>query len=294
MALKVLPGPKLSERTTLRLGGRVQGEIVVTSPEDAAGLDHALPKVASRALMLGWGSNLLAADRDLDLALVTLPGAMSPEVVRREGDAAIVRIGGGFLLPKLINWAGAHGLSGLENLTGIPGSVGGAVAMNAGSYGTQTADVLERVRVWSADGGVTWLAPDQWKAGYRSFTPVGPSIPWLVLEAEYRLASGASQAIAQACREVMAKKKATQPVNAATCGCAFKNPEGDSAGRMLDLCGFKGKSVGGMAFSTLHANFLVNLGAGTSDAALELLARAREAVKSRFGVELELEVRTIA
>ena len=294
MALKVLPGPKLSERTTLRLGGRVQGEIVVTSPEDAAGLDDALQKIASRSLMLGWGSNLLAADHDLDLAVVTQPGSDLPRVVRQKGETSVARVSGGHMLPKLINWAGAQGLSGLENLTGIPGTVGGAVAMNAGSFGAQTADLLDRVLVWSAGRGVEWLSPGQWLAGYRSFAPTGFCEPWLALAAEYRLVAGDPRAIAQACREVMAKKKAAQPVNAATCGCAFKNPEGDSAGRLLDVCGFKGKSVGGMAFSTLHANFLVNLGGGTSGAALELLSLAREAVKARFGVELELEVRTVA
>lgn len=299
MAIKVLPGPKFSERTTLRLGGLAQAEILLESPGDAGELARELRRHASKPFVLGWGSNLLAVDGDLDLAVMSLaPG--EPTLVEQPaccvgqaGEQMTVRAGGGLMLPKLVNWAAKLGLSGLEGLAGIPGTVGGAVAMNAGSYGRETADVLARVRIWDAAGGLRWIGPAQWKAQYRSFVPMGCAAPWLVLEAELVLTVATPETVRAAIDANLAKKKATQPVSAATCGCVFKNPEGASAGKMLDELGFRGKSLGGVCFSAMHANFLVNEGSGTAKAALELIAKAREAVLGRFGVQLELEVKVV-
>jgi UDP-N-acetylmuramate dehydrogenase len=299
MAIKVLPGPKFSERTTLRLGGRAQAEILLESPDDAGELAVELGRHASKPFVLGWGSNLLALDADLDLAVMSL-APVEPVLVEQAaccagqaGDQVMVRASGGLMLPKLVNWAAKIGLSGLEGLAGIPGTVGGAVAMNAGSYGRETADLLARVRIWDVAGGLRWIGPAQWIAGYRSFSPQGCDAPWLVVEAELTLKTATSESVRAGVDANLAKKKATQPVSAATCGCVFKNPEGESAGKMLDELGFKGKSLGGMSFSAMHANFLVNEGRGTAKAALELIAKAREAVLGRFGVELELEVKVV-
>jgi len=299
MAIKVLSGPKFSERTTLRLGGRAQAEILLESSDDAGELARELCRHASKPFVLGWGSNLLAVDSDLDLVVMSL-APLEPVIVEQAaccagqaGDQVTVRASGGLMLPKLVNWAAKIGLSGLEGLAGIPGTVGGAVAMNAGSYGRETADLLARVRVWDAAGGLRWIGPSQWTAGYRSFSPQACDAPWLVLEAELILKTATSESVRAAVDANLARKKATQPVNTATCGCVFKNPEGASAGKMLDELGFRGKSLGGMCFSAMHANFLVNEGRGTAKAALELITKAREAVLGRFGVALELEVKVV-
>ncbi|MFP5223025.1 MAG: UDP-N-acetylmuramate dehydrogenase [Acidobacteriota bacterium] len=292
MALKVLPGPRFSERTTLRLGGRAQAEVHLEHPDDAEGLDRELARHAARPFVLGWGSNLLAVDAELDVAVVSLQAEGAPQEIER-GDTCIVRVPGGLMLPKVVNWAARQGLSGLEGLAGIPGSVGGAVAMNAGSYGRETAELLHRVRIWDAVSGLRWISPGEWIAGYRTFTPTGAAAPWLVLEAELALAPASPEAVRAAVDEVLARKKATQPVSAATCGCVFKNPPGQSAGLLLDRLGFKGKSLGGMSFSSMHANFLVNEGRGTATAALELISQATEAVRNEFGLELELEVKVV-
>lgn len=348
MALKVLPGPRLAERTTLRLGGRARAELRLESAEDChalaealAGLD-ALPTAGPAAeagrtdqrasaaqatqaapasvLALGWGSNLLALDADLALVVVSLAGG-EPEIVGdleegapepglpgaaqngREGVLQRVRVPGGVMLPKLISWAAARGLSGLEGLAGIPCTVGGAVAMNAGSYGRQMADLLARVRLWTPAAGLAWSGPEGWTAGYRHFRPLGlgalaeTANLWLAVEAELLLSVADPAQVQAAVQDVLARKKATQPVGAATCGCVFKNPVLDgataSAGKLLDACGFKGKHLGGMAFSAMHANFLVNENRGTARAALELIDQARQAVAARFGVNLELEVRVV-
>lgn len=296
MALKVLPGPKLAERTTLRLGGRARAELRLESPEDCHALAVEMARFDAQPLMLGWGSNLLAVDGELPLVMVSLAGA-EPELAGPAVDGRQrVRVRGGLMLPKLITWAAARGLSGLEGLAGIPGTVGGAVAMNAGSYGRQMVELLTSVHVWTSEGGLAWIGQGGWKAGYRYFEPVAPAVCqgfWLVAEAELTLGVADAEQVKTAIQDVLARKKATQPVSAATCGCVFKNPEGASAGKMLDDCGFKGKHLGGMSFSAMHANFLVNEGRGTARAALELIAQAREAVSTRFGVNLELEVKVV-
>lgn len=292
MALKVLPGPRFSERTTLRLGGRAQAEVHLEHPDDAEDLAQELARHAARPFVLGWGSNLLAVDAELDIAVVSLQAEGAPQEIERS-EACVVRVPGGLMLPKVVYWAVRQGLSGLEGLAGIPGTVGGAVAMNAGSYGRETAELLRRVRIWDAVSGLRWISPGEWTAGYRTFTPSGIAAPWLVLEAELALMPAEPEAVRAAVDDVLAKKKATQPISAATCGCVFKNPAGQSAGLMLDRLGFKGKTLGGMGFSAMHANFLVNEGRGTATAALELISKAREAVRSEFGVELELEVKVI-
>ena len=311
MALKVLPGPRLAERTTLRLGGRARAELRLESPEDCHALADELTRLEAsppHIMVLGWGSNLLAADEELPLVVLSQAGAEPELAGAAENGRQRVRVRGGLMLPKLITWAAARGLSGLEGLAGIPGTVGGAVAMNAGSYGRQMAELLTAVRLWTLQDGLAWIGPEGWTAGYRHFQPLtvagatgattaGPAEFWLVAEAELTLTVDDAERVKAAVAEVLAKKKATQPVSAATCGCVFKNPEGpcagQSAGRMLDACGFKGKHLGGMAFSALHANFLVNEGRGTARAARELINQAREAVAGRFGVNLELEVRVL-
>jgi UDP-N-acetylmuramate dehydrogenase len=300
MALRVLPGPVLSGRTTLKLGGKAQAELCVEAPGDAHSLSGELARHASRPFALGWGSNLLAMDADLDICVVSLaPG--EPMLVAPAaccgGDfpgQVIVRVPGGMMLPRLVNWAAKAGLSGMEGLAGIPGTVGGAAAMNAGSYGSETAALLTRLRIWDASGGLRWIGPGQWTAAYRSFAPQGADAFWLAVEAELALTPSDPAKVKAATDETLAKKKATQPVSAATCGCAFKNPPGHSAGKLLDECGFRGKNLGGMRFSPVHANFLENAGGGTAGAALELIESARQAVKERFGVSLELEVRVLS
>ena len=231
-------------------------------------------------------------DGDLDLVLLKVENQREP-VAEAKTEHVLVRVGGGVKLPHLMGWAARSGLSGLENLTGIPGSVGGAVAMNAGSYGTDMAAVLHRVRLWTPENGLNWVSATDCCFAYRRFSPdkaCAPGGRFLVWEAEFTLQASQSDKVLAAMRYTMARKKATQPVTAKSAGCVFKNPEGESAGKLLDRAGLRGKRIGDMAFSDLHANFLVNLGKGRSADALELLDMGRSLVQERFGIRLETEV----
>ncbi|WP_029898299.1 UDP-N-acetylmuramate dehydrogenase [Desulfohalovibrio reitneri] len=279
----------LSERTTLGMGGTALAEVEVRTEADLAELPAVIQRLGGRPFVLGAGSNLLAMDGQLDVVLLRCAIGTGPERL----DATTVRVGGGVKLPRLLSWLAAQGLSGLEGLRGIPGSVGGAVAMNAGSWGVCLDDKLTRVRVWTSGEGARWLRRGQWEAAYRSFLVPGADEPLLVMDAELQLQEGDTGEIKAAMAEYFRRKKAVQPISARTCGCAFKNPEGDSAGRLLDKAGFRGVRVGGAGFSEMHANFLVNLGEGTASEALELLELAENAVRQRFGIDLEREVRML-
>lgn len=294
MGLDVLPGPRMSERTTLRLGGKAQAEVRIGSERDLDELPAVLQDTGARPLILGWGSNLLASDGDLPVVVVSVPEASEPEVVHESGDIVTVCAGAGLRLPKLLSWCARHGLWGMQGLSGIPGGVGGAVAMNAGSFGCEMAQVIKRVRIFSPCCGLRWVGRDDVRMGYRFFAPRTYDEYYIVLGAELDLTRSESEVVLAEASECMAKKKASQPISARTAGCVFKNPEGDAAGRLIDQAGFKGKRLGGMAFSEVHANFLVNEGGGTAAEAFELIAAAQQAVADRFGVELELEVKVVA
>jgi UDP-N-acetylmuramate dehydrogenase len=307
--VKVIRGPLLADRTTLRLGGKAMAEIVVREApdmDDLAGLlAEQTSKLGSRPVVLGEGSNILAADRDLDLVLVRLEGGGDPEIMERDGDGiriserdregVRIRVPGALRLPRLLGWCAARGMRGLEPWAGIPGSVGGAVAMNAGSYGLEMGQVLERVLIWTPERGGQWLDADALQFGYRRFDSGLDDAVQLVLAAELRVERDVPDEVQTRIRKWFDRKKQTQPITMASAGCVFKNPDAENpAGRLLDLVGLRGFQRGDMAFSELHANFLVNLGSGSADDAFALVDLARERVASRFGLELETEVKVLA
>ncbi len=297
--LKVVePGPYLRERTTLRLGGRVRAEICLTREEDLPELPALLKSLGAAPLVLGRGSNILAVDEDLALALVSANFDTPPAVTEERDGEKLVSVGAGRALPGFLAWCAQKGLSGLEGLAGIPGTVGGAVAMNAGSYGCETGDRLYSVRAFTAEKGSAVLGRQEISMAYRQFAPVEAGLTppdWFVLsEAVFALPCGEPQAIKAAMQENLRQKAATQPLSAASAGCVFKNPApGVSAGKLLDQAGFKGKRIGDMSFSELHANFLVNIDSGSSTQAMQLLSEAIATVYNEFGYKLEYEVKVI-
>jgi UDP-N-acetylmuramate dehydrogenase len=294
VTLEVFPGPSLASRTTLKLGGQALAEVVLDTPEDAQRLAGTLEKLGGAPLALGGGSNLLARDGELPLVLVRPRLTGEPVILReRPGDKIRVRVGGGVKLQRLVAWLATQGLSGLAGLIGVPGTVGGAVAGNAGSYGDETGGCLARVRLWTPGGGLVWLGREALEIGYRHVAPRGMTGFFLVLEAEFDCEVREPIAIRQEMIANLKKKRATQPITAATAGCVFKNPPRAAAWKLLAEAGLAGKRVGNMAFSGLHANFLVNLGGGTSDAALDLIETAQGAVRELCGHELELEVKVV-
>ena len=292
--MKITIHPSFREITTLRLGGQARCLLVPESDEDYEAIPREMNRYGGRPVVMGRGSNILAEDGEHELVLVRRPCLAEPEIVREVSGRVMVAVDGGMGLAGFMAWCIKNGCSGLEPMAGIPGSIGGAVAMNAGSHGCECFDHLQAIRVWTPENGVFWVERNMCRAGYRRFDFEGHHGVFAVLGVLMVLDRDSREAIHERVTSWFMRKKSVQPLTAATAGCVFKNPLNHSAGRLLDEAGFRGYSLGGMRFSPVHANFLENTGQGTSAQALELLARAAETIRERFGVVLEREVEILA
>lgn len=291
--MREVRNPSLSAITTLGLGGTCSLELTVSSRDDLAAMDDRIRELGLPVYVVGRGSNIFGLDGSHEAVLVRPAFTDGPAVLGDEtaDGGVLVSCGAGISLPVLLAFLREKGLSGMEGLAGIPGTVGGAVAMNAGSFGTSTAESLDSVEIWSG-GRLVRLTPDACETGYRHFRPRGLAGSFLVVSAVFRLSRSTSQDVAAGMQHNFQMKKSRQPITARSAGCVFRNPAcGVSAGALLERAGFRGRRKGSVALSEQHANFLVNLGGGTSAEALALLEEARTSVRAMAGVELDFEVR---
>jgi UDP-N-acetylenolpyruvoylglucosamine reductase len=276
-------GVALARHTTIGTGGPARA---FARPGTLAGLEELLRWAADRDLevvVVGLGSNVLAADEGVDALVLRLGG----ELAEARVDGELLVAGGGAANAVCLHRARAAGLGGFEFACAIPGTAGGGVRMNAGAYGGDWQAILERSLVVTAEGG-GWLTAEELGLSYRH-SALRPG--QVVARAEFRLSPRPTDEIKVTVGELMARRKATQPTNKRTFGSVFKNPEGElGAGRMLELCGLKGHRIGGAVISPVHANFIENAGGATSADALALMAEARRRAREKFGVELEHEV----
>jgi UDP-N-acetylmuramate dehydrogenase len=220
----VHPASLLSTLTTLRLGGRAAAEFRLDSEKE---LDACGGRISSLGLpvhILGGGSNMLAQDGERPLLLVRPNFRQLPEILGEEYGKLIVRVGASVRLSHLLAKCAGWGLSGLEGLAGIPGTVGGAVAMNASSYGCEIAPLLHSLRIWSPSTGLKNIFAGQWKFAYRYFGLTEMESDFFILSASFCLTRASSNGIRESMRLNYFKKKSTQPVLAWSAGCAFKNP----------------------------------------------------------------------
>ena len=305
--MKIADSPSLANLTTLRLGGTAIAEIRLDSEDDCEKLPEALSLTGGSPHILGGGSNLLAHDGKLPITLLRpIMGARDlegrpaePEILGTEegldGPRTLLRVGAGMRVPYLLSWTVRHGLAGLEGLVGVPGRVGGAVAMNAGAYGCSTAPLMRSLTVFTPERGLHMLGPEGWHYAYRHFSLVAPCAWYMAVSVTLSLRQTDPVALRAVMMDNFRRKKSGQPVHEHTAGCVFKNPEGDSAGRLLDAAGMKGRRRGALFFSPMHANFLAHdtkCGIpGTCEDALALIDEARSRVLDRFGIALETEVK---
>jgi UDP-N-acetylmuramate dehydrogenase len=273
----------LSLHTTLGVGGPCDLMVWVSNLE---ALRRVLSLVRMHSLpltVLGNGSNILVRDGGLPGVVLRLAGDFSSVSV--EGDR--LSAGAGVGVAEVVGKATAGGICGLEFLAGIPGTMGGAVATNAGSRDTWVSHRLVTLKALSPDLRDAELARDDVDFSYRH---CGLDREWIVTGA---LLAGRACSVDEARRGVedhLDRRRATQPVGEATAGCIFKNPPGDSAGRMIDAAGLKGRAIGAARISTLHANWIVNTGGATAREILDLIDLITGSVKKAFGVELDLEI----
>ncbi|MUG72601.1 UDP-N-acetylmuramate dehydrogenase [Paenibacillus validus] len=274
----------LAPYTTWKIGGPAD---VLLIPENKTQLvaavkllhQHRVPWTA-----LGRGSNMLVADKGIRGVVIKLGDAL--ETVRIEGESIVA--GGAYSFIKLSVIAGKEGLTGLEFAGGIPGTVGGAVYMNAGAHGSDVSRILQRAEVLLPRGELVTLQNEDLAYAYRH--SILQTNPGIVTEAEFRLRYGDRKEIAAAMAAYKDRRLRTQPLQLACAGSVFRNPEGHHAAQLIEEAGLKGLRVGGAEVSPLHANFIVNIGQATAYDVLTLVEQVKETVRTRFGVTLVPEV----
>jgi UDP-N-acetylmuramate dehydrogenase len=281
--VKIEHDVELARFTTLGTGGPARA---FARPESEAEVEELLRWGRERSLavaVVGFGSNLLAADDGVDALVLKLGG----ELTTVEAGEDTLRAGGGAANAVALHRARAAGLGGFEFACAIPGTIGGGVWMNGGAYDGDFAGVLERALVATAEGS-GWLIPAELGLSYRHSELRHGQV---VLRAELRLRARPPEEIKAEVRELNARRKAAQPTNRRTFGSVFKNPDHElGAGRMLEACGLKGHRIGGAQISPTHANFIENADGATTADALALMAEARRRAHEQFGVRLEHEV----
>lgn len=281
----------MSRYTSFKAGGSA-AVLVSVSTEDA--LRQVLTDVAEagvKAMLLGNGSNTLFRDSGYDGVVIRLSSEGDFGQMVHDGDGR-VRCGASVLLSSLAKYILSESLAGFEFASGIPGSLGGAVFMNAGAYGGEMKDVLVAVRAVSPDGGqVRKFSAGELALGYRRSTLAENG--YIVTEAVLQLSPGDPEEIASRMRELAEKRNSKQPVQYPSAGSTFKRPEGYFAGKLIEDAGLKGVSVGGAQVSVLHSGFIINTGGATATDILDLIALVQNTVYDKFGVKLEPEVRII-
>src|SRR6266446_1023547 len=290
--LRELPGVSedepLASRTSFGIGGPADFFVELARPE---AIEQAIDGCRERDipyLLLGAGTNLLVADGGVDGLVV--------RVVNREHqvDGTRVRAGAGLKMMRLARIVADANLRGFEFAIGVPGTVGGAVYQNAGCWGKEMNDVLIDVTGFvPGKGSQTWSKKDLHLAYRTSALREGPLKGALVVEATVKLERGDGEEAKRMMAKLTAERSETQPIKTKNCGSVFKNPPGDSAGRLVQAAGLKGLRQGAAVVSTLHGNFIVNEGGATAKDVAALIERVRVEVKRRFNIELETEVELV-
>lgn len=286
--MEIRYGEPMSRHTSFRIGGPAAAMFFPSSPREAAGVYRFLRGEGVPTLILGNGTNLLVSGEALELAVVCMGGAIG---FVRGGDGGVIECGAGALLTAVSAFALKNGLTGLEFASGIPGSVGGAVMMNAGAYGGEMKDVV--LSVLSADETGELRERRLEECGFSYRHSVFEAENSLILSVKLKLNSGDPDAIRARMEELSARRRAKQPLNLPSAGSTFKRPAGGYAAAMLEGAGMKGRGVGGACISEKHAGFVVSRGDATFDDVLATMEMAKKAVFDKYGVWLEPEVRII-
>lgn len=277
------PDEPLAPYTWLRVGGPAQFFVEPRSVEELAAVVRACREQDLKVRVLGDGSNLLVRDEGASGVVIRLPRELFSAV---SVDGTTVRAQAGALLSHVVSQAVRAGLAGMEVLTGIPGTVGGALHGNAGGKGGDIGQFVREASVLTETGETLTRRGDELAFAYRQ-----SSLDDLViLEAAFELTTDDSDEIARRMRKIWITKKANQPLSHQSAGCIFKNPRGQSAGQLIDRAGLKGTRIGGAEVSDRHANFVVTHQGAKAEDVARLIDLARSRVLERFGVELELEV----
>lgn len=280
---RLLVNEKLAKYTSWKVGGAADRLYLPEGRDDLLAFLNSLPP-SEPLFWLGLGSNLLIRDGGIRGTVINTKGCLKDMYRLDDGG---VYVEAGMPCARVARFCSELGLTGAEFLAGIPGTMGGALKMNAGAFGGETWPIVREVEMVDRDGEVTVRKPNEFKIGYRSVK--GFDNEWF-LSATLDLPSGDSAAALQQIKTLLDKRAQTQPVNQPSCGSVFKNPEGDYAARLIEQTGLKGYAIGGASVSEKHANFIVNTGRASAAEIEALINYVRATVKESQGIELQTEV----
>ena len=294
--LKEIPGLRvklaepLARYASMKIGGPADYFIEVESSAALAQLLPLLKRHRTPICFLGNGSNVLISDRGVRGAVIRLAGDFKRAEWKEEGEAVWLEVGAACALTQLVREAARKGYAGLEFAEGIPGTVGGALVMNAGAYGSEFEKIVDGVEGIDSEGQMIRYSRKEMTFTYRdSHWPAGA----VVTRVRMRLRKEEAAQVSSKVRALVAKRKSSQPSGYPNSGSMFRNPPGDFAGRLIEAAGIKGKRIGQAQISERHANFIVNLGGAKAEDVRRLMDLARAEVKKQFAVDLAAEVRRL-
>ncbi|OIZ66234.1 UDP-N-acetylenolpyruvoylglucosamine reductase [Eisenbergiella tayi] len=283
-AENILLEEPMHKHTTFRVGGPAEVFVTVENKEQLEKIIKYLNLVERPYFILGNGSNLLVGDKGYRGVIIRLGGEFN--ILKTEG--TLLTAGASVLLSAAARAAMENGLTGMEFASGIPGSIGGGVKMNAGAYDGEMRQIVESVQVMYKDGSILDLDNETMEFGYRN--SVIKNRPYVVLQVSLRLQPGNREEILARMNELAARRKEKQPLEFASAGSTFKRPEGYFAGKLIMDSGLRGARIGGAQISEKHCGFVINDGTATAADIAELIQEVSETVKEKFGVTLEPEV----
>ena len=276
----------MTRHTSYGIGGPAKAYIIPKDEDDLSNILQFANKYHISTHFVGSGSNLLVSDKGIDGLVITLGKALKHFEIK----GTTVFAESGVMLGKMVKECISCHLSGVESLIGVPGTLGGALVMNAGAFGGEISNYLKRVKVMTMSGEEKYYKPGDIKFSYRDSTfPVDE----IVISAEFELVQSDAETIAKKRSVASGGRKASQPLKFRSAGSVFKNPSEGAAGYYIDQAGLKGTKVGNAEISTHHANFFVNHGNAKASDIVELIRIAKKTVNEQFGIMLELEVKTL-
>ncbi|MBI0578402.1 UDP-N-acetylmuramate dehydrogenase [Neobacillus cucumis] len=285
---KVKQNELLSNHTTIKIGGPADLFIEPSSTENLIKVMELVRKHQFPWRAIGRGSNLLVSDKGIEGVVIKLGSGLDQLTV----NDSEIRVGGGYSLVSLATKISKMGLTGLEFASGIPGSVGGAVYMNAGAHGSDISKILSKALILFENGTMEWLSNEEMEFTYRT-SVLQKKRPGIVVEAVFQLEAGEKTRIVSQMQKNKDYRKETQPWNFPCAGSIFRNPLPNYAGKLIEVAGLKGHSIGGAKISEMHGNFIVNAGNATAGDVLALIQYVKDTIYSLYEVKMETEVEII-
>ncbi|MGG0717810.1 UDP-N-acetylmuramate dehydrogenase [Robertmurraya massiliosenegalensis] len=285
---KVKENEPLANHTTIKIGGPADCFVEPSSVENLQITMDLIREYNVSWRAIGRGSNLLVSDKGIEGVVIKLGTGIN----ELEMDGTKIMVGGGYSLVALATQISRKGIAGLEFASGIPGSVGGAVYMNAGAHGSDISKILEKALILFEDGQLEWISNEEMEFSYRT-SVLQKKRPGIVIKAVFQLVEGDKEKILAEMKKNKEYRKVTQPWDSPCAGSIFRNPLPNYAGKLIEGAGLKGYSIGGAKISEMHGNFIVNNGGAKAEDVLSLIQYVKDQIFEKYQVKMETEVEII-